>query len=94
MVKDAAALETVAADPAHWLITEHGLAVSVNFQEVDLNAPGGVDVEIPWSAEALPPSRAVRLDRIEIAADQPAGDGRVASSASASTSSQTAPSTA
>ncbi len=50
MVKDAAALETVAADPAHWLITEHGLAVSFNFQEVDLNEPGGVDVEIPWSA--------------------------------------------
>ena len=49
-VKDAAALKTVAADPSHWLITEHGLIVRFTFRDIDLGGAGGVEAEIPWSA--------------------------------------------
>ena len=47
-----AALEAVAADPRHWLITERGLTVHFRFMDLDLSGAGvgGVEVEIPWAA--------------------------------------------
>jgi uncharacterized protein YecT (DUF1311 family) len=51
-IKRPSKLEAAAADPGHWLITDHGLTVHFRFTELNLTGVGvgGVAVEIPWSA--------------------------------------------